>query len=146
MSAAGRESTRCRPGNPLSIARRRPARQAEWAAAASRRAPCPRLAANTAKRPPPASDRRPPVRAHGPDILVCVASSHRNAGSREETVPRMCKLGRIAFVVVLVGCIAGRAHGGQQPAPSPPDVAALQATIDQLRQQLDALALKVAAL
>ena len=61
-------------------------------------------------------------------------------------MPRMCKLGRIAFVAVVVGCIAGRAHGGQQPAPPPPDVAALQATIDQLRQQLDALALKVAAL
>jgi len=61
-------------------------------------------------------------------------------------VPRMCKLGRIAFVAVIVGSFAARAHGGQQPAPSPPDVAALQATIDQLRQQLDALALKVAAL
>jgi len=60
-------------------------------------------------------------------------------------VPRMCKLGRIAFVAVVVGCFAARAHG-QQPAPPPPDVAALQATIDQLRQQLDALALKVAAL
>jgi len=58
----------------------------------------------------------------------------------------MCKLGRIAFVAVIVGSFAARAHGGQQPAPSPPDVAALQATIDQLRQQLDALALKVAAL
>src|SRR6187401_1810302 len=95
------------------------------------------LAANTAKRRPPASDRRPPVRAHGPDILVCVASTYRNAGSREETVPRMCKLGRIAFVAVIVGCFAARAQGGQQPAPSPPDVAALQTTIDQLRQQLD---------
>jgi hypothetical protein len=61
-------------------------------------------------------------------------------------VPRMCSWGRTAFVTALVACLGGRAYGGQQPAAPPPDVAALQATIDQLRQQLDALALKVAAL
>ncbi len=58
----------------------------------------------------------------------------------------MCSWGRTAFVAAFVVCLGGRAYGGQQPAMPPPDVAALQATIDQLRQQLDALALKVAAL
>jgi hypothetical protein len=58
----------------------------------------------------------------------------------------MCSLGRTAFVAALVVFLGGRAYGGQQPVSPPPDVAALQATIDQLRQQLDALALKVAAL
>jgi hypothetical protein len=53
--------------------------------------------------------------------------------------------GRTAFVAAVIVCLGGPAYGGQQPAP-PPDAAALQATIDQLRQQLDALALKVAAL
>jgi hypothetical protein len=54
-------------------------------------------------------------------------------------------------VAIVVG-VCGRAYGGQQASPPPPpdpqtqDVAALRATIEQLRQQLDALERKVAAL
>ena len=56
---------------------------------------------------------------------------------------------RVAVLTAIVAGMCGRAYGGQQSAPpeSPPqDVAALRATIEQLRQQLDALERKVAAL
>jgi len=52
--------------------------------------------------------------------------------------------------MAIVAGLCGRAYGGQQASPPPEpqaqDVAALRATIEQLRQQLDALERKVAAL
>ena len=61
-------------------------------------------------------------------------------------MPRKRSWVRVTFVAALVVSLGGTAYGGQQAAPPQPDVAALQATIEQLRQQLDALAQKVAAL
>jgi len=61
-------------------------------------------------------------------------------------VPRMCSWRRAAVVAAVVVGFAGPAVSGQQAAPPAPDIAALQATIEQLRQQLDALERKVAAL
>ena len=58
----------------------------------------------------------------------------------------MCRWGRTAFVAALVVGFGGLAHAQQAAAPQTPDVATLQATIDQLRQQLEALERKVAAL
>jgi hypothetical protein len=57
---------------------------------------------------------------------------------------------RVAVLTAIVAGLCGRAYGGQQASPPPnpqtQDVAALRATIEQLRQQLDALERKVAAL
>ena len=61
-------------------------------------------------------------------------------------MPRMCNWRRAAVVAAVVVGFAGPAVSGQQAAPPAPDIAALQATIEQLRQQLDALERKVAAL
>jgi len=61
-------------------------------------------------------------------------------------VPRMSSWRRAAAVAAVVVGLAGPTAGGQQAPPPAPDIAALQATIEQLRQQLDALERKVAAL
>jgi hypothetical protein len=58
----------------------------------------------------------------------------------------MCSWRRAAVIAAVVVGFAGPAVGGQQAAPPTPHIAALQATIEQLRQQLDALERKVAAL
>jgi hypothetical protein len=61
-------------------------------------------------------------------------------------VPRMCSWRRTAVVAVVVIGFARPVVGGQQAAPPAPDIATLQASIAQLREQLDALERQVTAL